>query len=261
MRGGGDLASGVAVQLKRAGINVIITELEQPLVVRRLVSFAQAVFTGTCNVEEFTGHLVKDWGQAETVWHDGDIPVLVDPKAELLGAFKPNVLVDARMTKLPPETGKEAAAMVIGLGPGFVAGENCHAVIETVRGRSLGQVIWSGAARPNTGMPGLVGRHSLDRVLRAPADGELIAHAQICDVLKRGELIAEVADIKVTAPFDGVLRGLIYPGLQVKTGLKIGDMDARDNPRACTIVSDKALAIGNGVLEAILARQETKENR
>ena len=254
IRGGGDLASGVAIQLKRAGMQVVITELEQPLVVRRLVSFAQAVFTDTCEVEEITGRLIEDWEQVETVWHDGDIPVLVDPKAELLGAFKPDVLVDARMTKLPPETGMDAAEMVIGLGPGFVAGENCHAVIETLRGGAMGHVIWNGAAKPNTGMPRLVGRRSLDRVLRAPADGKLIAHAQICDVLKRGELIAEVAGKEITAPFDGALRGLIYAGLRVKKGLKIGDMDARDNPRSCTSVSGKALAIGNGVLDAILAR-------
>lgn len=258
IRGGGDLASGVALRLKRAGMRILITELEQPLVVRRLVSFAQAVFNSDCQVEEATGRLVADVDQAETALGAGEIPVMIDPQASVLQKLKPVALVDARMTKRPPETRLDTAEVVIGLGPGFIAGENCQAVIETKRGHTLGKVIWQGAPIADSGAPGSIERYSVDRVLRAPATGELIAHAQICDHLNKGDLIAEVAGVKVEAPFEGVLRGLLYPGLIVPEGLKIGDLDPRIEVSYCTTVSDKALAIGGGVLEALLSRPEIR---
>jgi len=258
IRGGGDLASGVALRLHRAGISLLIAELPQPLVVRRLVSFAEAVYAGETRVEEVTARLAGDLAEAEALMEAGVIPVLVDPQATLLPQLGPQVLVDARMTKRPPELGLEAAPLVIGLGPGFTAGENCHAVIETMRGHTLGRVIWQGSAIANTGIPGSIHRQKVDRVLRAPADGELIAHAHIGDLLKAGQAVAEVAGQELRAPFDGVLRGLLHPGLQVEKGFKIGDLDPRNEPSYCTLVSDKSLAIGGGVLEAILARPDLR---
>lgn len=260
IRGGGDLASGVALRLKRAGVNVLITELPQPVVVRRLVSYAQAVYAGTCSVEESIGRLVKHWEQAQTAIAAGEVPVLVDPQADIIKTIKPNILIDARMTKQTPEMGKESAQLVIGLGPGFNAGVYCHAVIETKRGHSLGRVIWEGSAIKDTGIPESIGNQDEERVLRAPAGGELNAHAQIGDLLKQGDLIAEVSGKSVQAPFDGVLRGMVYAGIKVHEGMKIGDLDPRGNPAYCTIVSDKALAIGGGVLEAILSRDKIRSH-
>jgi xanthine dehydrogenase accessory factor len=158
------------------------------------------------------------------------------------------------MTKKTPELEMDAADLVIGLGPGFVAGENCHAVIETNRGHTLGRVIWEGPPLADTGIPESVNHQGVSRVLRAPADGPLLAHAEIGEHLKAGQLVAEVAGRSVQAPFNGVLRGLIYPGVEVTVGLKIGDVDPRNDPRYCRLVSDKALAIGGSVLEAILSR-------
>jgi xanthine dehydrogenase accessory factor len=139
------------------------------------------------------------------------------------------------------------------MGPGFVAGQNCHAVIETHRGHCLGRVIWQGAPETDTGQPDAVVGRSSERVLRAPADGELVALAEIGDHLQAGQAVAQVAGLPVFAPFRGVLRGLIHPGLNVTRGLKIGDVDPRDDPRYCRLVSDKSLAVGGGVLEAILS--------
>ena len=258
LRGGGDLASGVALRLFRAGIQVVITELSQPLAVRRLVSFAEAVYSGEITVEEVTARAAKDFEHAHRILNGGLIPVLIDPEAESRYDFDPMVLVDARMTKRAPDLGMDAAALVVGLGPGFIAGKNCHAAVETNRGHRLGRVIWQGAPQTDTGTPDSVANHRSERVLRAPADGVLRAQAEIRDHLEPGDLIADVRGEAIRAPFRGVLRGLLHSGLVVRSGLKVGDVDPRDDPNYCTLVSDKALAIGGGVLEAILSRPDLR---
>jgi xanthine dehydrogenase accessory factor len=233
----------------------LIAELPQPLVVRRTVAFAEAVYAGEVTVEEITACLAKDPSGVEDIWEQGNIAVIVDPQLDILTDFKPQVLVDGRMLKQTPEMRIDAAPLVIGLGPGFTAGENCHAVVETMRGPFLGRVIWEGSAQSDTGIPDRVKGKREERVLRAPADGKLIAHANICDQLEKGDLIAEVGGMRIASPFKGVLRGLIHDGITVKAGMKIGDVDPRDDPALCTLISDKALAVGGGVLEAILSKQ------
>lgn len=256
IRGGGDLASGAALRLRRAGMVVLISELEQPLVVRRRVSFAEAVYAGETSVEGITARRVEGVKGAWKALAAGEIPVLVDPTAGLSLELKPLALVDGRMIKRPPEIGREAAELVIGLGPGFIGGVNCHAVIETQRGHYLGRVIWDGTAEADTGVPESLNDKSTDntgeRVLRAPAEGILQTNAEIGDHLEPGQKLAEVAGQPVIAPFRGVLRGLAHPGLFVKEGTKIADIDPRDDPAYCFLVSDKSLAVGGGVLEALL---------
>ncbi len=210
-----DLASGVALRLRRSGFQVVITELAQPLVVRRLVSFAEAVYRGQTSVEGVTAHCVANPQAALEVLAKGDIAVLIDPTAETCNTLHPLVLVDGRMTKRPPELECAAAELVIGLGPGFIAGRNCHAVVETQRGHRLGRVIWNGAAQPDSGIPDQIADRSTERILRAPADGVLQAHAEIGDHLEPGQIVATVSSQPVLAPFRGVLRGLIHTGLVV----------------------------------------------
>ena len=253
IRGGGDLASGVAVRLHRSGFNVVITELAQPLVVRRSVSFAEAVPEGRQQVEGISALLAAGPAEARDAIRGGNIPVLVDPDLECLGELHPDVVVDARMRKQAPGRGKDLATLVIGLGPGFVAGENCHAVIETNRGHDLGRVLWAGTPQPDTGIPALVLGYASERVLRAPGDGELISGAKIGDRVEKGTVIALIGGQAILAPFDGVLRGLLRPGTRVAEGMKIGDIDPRDDPNLVLLVSDKSRAIGGAVLEAILA--------
>jgi len=261
IRGGGDLASGVALRLVRAGLRVVISELPQPLAVRRSVAFAEAVYAGQVSVEGLAARVVKDPTDSLSVLNvlaRQELPVLVDPECKSAFILHPSVIVDARMTKRPPERIGYAPQLYIGLGPGFIAGGNCQAVVETRRGHSLGRVLWSGSPDPDTGQPDPVQGQQAGRVLRAPADGELVAHANLGDHLDPGGVIAEVGGKPVAAAFPGVLRGLIHPGLQVTRGLKIGDLDPRDDPKYCTLVSDKALAVGGGVLEAILSRPELR---
>lgn len=253
IRGGGDLASGVAVRLHRSGFQVVITELIQPRVVRRSVSFAEAVFVGQAEVEGIIAELVSGLDEVKAALKSGVIPVLVDPDLDCLETLQPEIVVDARMQKKPPERGKELATLVIGLGPGFIGGENCHAAIETNRGHDLGRVLWVGAPQADTGIPGEVKGFTSERVLRAPADGELVSGANIGDRVKKNNVIALVGGQAVLAPLDGVLRGLLRPGSQVERGHKIGDVDPRDNPNLVNLVSDKSRAIGGGVLEAILS--------
>jgi len=259
--GGGDLGSGVALRLHRAGIKVIISELEQPLAVRRLVSFASAIYTGETSVEGVMGRRVNDPTDTLRVLQvlsKGAVPVLVDPQSQAVQALHPMVVIDARMTKRQAELIRTPVKLIIGLGPGFTAGENCHAAVETNRGHMLGRVLWKGEPEADTGIPDAVSERRAERVLRAPRDGTLEAQAEIGDHIQPGQTIAQVGGQPVSAPFKGVLRGLLFPGVMVASGMKIGDLDPRDDPRYCTLVSDKSLAIAGGVLEAILSRVELR---
>jgi len=274
IRGGGDLASGVALRLVRSGLSVLISELPKPLAVRRSVSFAEAVYAGQIEVEGAIGRLVNKEQIPDTL-KAGVIPIIVDPEASILNdpfysktdsAFQLTVLVDARLTKHAPEPLIAPVKLHIGLGPGFEAGQNCHAAIETRRSHTLGRVYWHGRTQPDSGLP----EGDARRVLRAPIDGTLAAFAEIGAHVEAGQVIAEIlpktvsiqgqgtAPSKVKAPFSGILRGLIHPGIQVYAGLKIGDVDPRDDPIACRLVSDKALAVGGAVLEAILSQPEIR---
>ena len=188
----------------------------------------------------------------------GMVPVLIDPPCLVQADFKPDVLVDARMTKNLAAPWSEGPEFVVGLGPGFLAGQNCHVVIETLRGHMLGRVIWEGSATPNTGLPDKVGTVQAERVLRAPKAGVLEAHAAIGDHIDTGQIVAEVDGAPVKSTATGVLRGLIQTSSLVSAGMKIGDVDPRDDPDLCWLVSDKALAIGGGVLEAILSRPDLR---
>lgn len=261
IRGGGDLASGVALRLQRVGLRVVITELPQPLAVRRLVSFAEAVRTGEVTVEGLTARRVNDPSdtlRALQIIAKGQIPVLIDPEAKAALGLHPTVIVDGRLLKRPPEALKHNARLYIGLGPGFTAGVDCSAVIETHRGHRLGRVIWQGQAQVDTGLPESVAERQAERVLRAPADGVLHTFAEIEAHLEPGEAVGKVGEKVLRAPFAGVLRGLLPEGMQVQQGMKIGDLDPRDDPALCRLVSDKALSIGGGVLEAILTKAELR---
>lgn len=255
LRGGGDLASGVALRLHRAGLRVVITELAQPLAVRRAVSFAEAVYEGVHRVEGVTARRVEA-DQIPGRLQAGEIPVVVDPDAAILHSslFFP-VVVDGRLLKTSPHPLPVDVPLHIGLGPGFHAGANCHAVIETRRSHTLGRVYWNGITQPDSGQP----EGDPRRVLRAPADGVLISRAAIGDHLEEGQLVAMIDQRhQLVSPLKGVLRGMLRDGLHVKKGLKIGDVDPRDDASACYLVSDKALAIGGAVLEAVLTREEIR---
>jgi xanthine dehydrogenase accessory factor len=258
LRGGGDLATGVALRLYRSGIQVVITELEQPLAVRRTVSFAEAVYEGTHAVEGVTARRAV-LEQVPAILAVNEIPVLVDPEAEILLSSLPFAcVVDARLTKIPPRPLPVDVPLHIGLGPGFEAGVNCHAVIETRRSHTLGRVYWEGATQPDSGQP----EGDRRRVLRASADGMIATRTKIGEHVEEGQVLATVGENgehPVVSPLRGVLRGLIRDGIHVPKGLKIGDVDPRDDAEACYLVSDKALAIGGAALEAILSRVDIRK--
>jgi xanthine dehydrogenase accessory factor len=257
LRGGGDLASGVALRLHHAGFRVVITELPRPLAVRRLVSFSEAVYEGKITVEEVTARLVQP-DQIDATLSHREIPVLIDPNADILLRFTVYAVVDARLLKSPSAPLQTPVPLHIGLGPGFCAGRDCHAVIETRRSHTLGRVLWQGESIPDSGQP----EGDPRRVLRAESDGVLLARAAIGDRLEAGQLIAEIQSkienrkSEIHGPFKGILRGLLRDGMEVTRGLKLGDVDSRDDPVLCRLVSDKALAIGGGVLEAVMSQMQ-----
>jgi xanthine dehydrogenase accessory factor len=252
VRGGGDLGTGVAYRLHRAGFTVMVTDLAQPTCVRRAVSFAEAMYAGRATVEGVTAARVEDpmLGMAHTIV--GEIPVVVDDRS-VLQRMRPPIVVDARLAKRNLGTRLRDAPLVVGLGPGFTAGVDCHAVVETNRGHHLGRVFWEGSAEPDTGLPEPVRGLAGERVLRAPTDGVLTGRVQIGDLVKAGEVVAEVDGQPIVAAFDGVVRGLVHDGLPVSVNMKVGDLDPRGQPEFAFTISDKARSIGGGVLEAVLA--------
>ncbi len=252
VKGGGDLGTGAAWRLHQAGFPVIVTELPRPLVVRRTVAFASAVYDGEIAVEGVTASRAGDASEAQRLLADGIVPVMVDPEGRLLAEIKPMVLVDAVMAKRNTGTRLEDAALVVALGPGFTPGIDCHCVVETQRGHNLGRVLWNAPAEPNTGVPGEIGGRSAERVLRAPCNGAIRSVRQIGETVHSGEIVAWVDGGQVVAPFDGILRGLAHDGLIVRAGTKIGDVDPRARREHCFTISDKALAVGGGVLQAVM---------
>jgi len=252
IKGGGDLGTGVAYRLRRAGMQVVVTELAQPTVIRRAVSLAEAVYEGEVVVEGLHGRLVPDAGTARLALAAGLVPVLVDPRVDITTELRPRAVVDARMAKRNLGTRLDEAQVVVGLGPGFMVGRDVHAVIETARGHYLGRVHLSGEAAPNTGIPGSVGGESARRILRAPTDGVFQAFKRIGDPVAGGEVVAQVGDRPIETRLSGVLRGILRDGLTVQRGMKVGDIDPRGVRDYCFTISDKALAVGGGVLEAIL---------
>jgi len=252
IRGAGDLATGVAMRLWRCGFPVVMTEVAQPLTVRRTVSFSDAIYEGETTVEQIRARRVQDRIGISQADADHVIPVLVDPEAAIVRAIAPFALVDAVMAKENIGTRITDAPLVIGLGPGFTAGEDVHAVVETKRVHTLGRVLWEGSAIPNTGIPGEVLGFGAERVIRAPAPGIFRGVVSIGNHVEKGDIVAYAGDTPVPAPISGMLRGLLHDGIPVEKGLKSGDVDPRDVRESCWLVSDKALAIGGGVLEAIL---------
>lgn len=251
IRGGGDLASGIALRLYRSGMQVIICETPTPTSIRRTVCFSEAVRCGETEVEGVTARFSAPdgvWGLLE----QGIIPVLVDPDADCVNTLRPDAVVDAILAKRNLGTKLDMAPVVIAAGPGFTAGVDCHAVVETMRGHYLGRVIYEGAALPNTNIPGLIGGYAGERVLRAPADGVFRGVKQIGDPVEAGETAGYVDGVPMRCTISGTLRGLLADGVPVTRGMKSGDVDPRCEPDHCRCASDKALAVGGGVLEAVL---------
>ena len=251
VKGGGDLATGIAHRLHRCGFAVVITEIAEPTVIRRSVAFANAVFAGEMTVEGVTAALSTSEKVAACLGA-GKLPVVVDPACSIRHQLKPWGLVDAILAKRNCGTTMQDASVVVGVGPGFTAGQDVHKVVETMRGHDLGRVIMKGSAQPNTGIPGDIGGYTLERLVKAPCDGKFRAVRSIGYTVGAGEVLAYVADQPVIGKIDGVLRGLLHDGLTVNAGMKIGDIDPRAQIEHCWTISDKARAIGGGVLEALL---------
>lgn len=254
IKGAGEMATGVACRLYRANFRrILMLETPSPLAVRRQVSFCEAIHEKTMTVEGIEAVRVSEEAELQRAWEAGKIAVRVDPQGESIRRYKPDVLIDATLAKRNIGTSAADAPLVIALGPGFVAGRDCHVVIETNRGHDLGRLITAGQAAANTGIPGNIGGYTRERVVRAPADGLFTAARQIGDPVRKGEVIGRVGTAEVTAPIDGILRGLIRPGSRVTGSLKIGDIDPRGEAGYCDTISEKARALGGAVLEALLA--------
>lgn len=252
IRSGGDIATAVAHKLYRSGFKVLILERKMPLAIRRNVAFSEAIFEIEVKVENVVCKRATNIQEINDYWEKDIIPIIVDEECAILREIKVDVLVDAILAKKNTNTSIDMAPFTIALGPGFSAGEDVHAVIETNRGHDLGRIIYEGKAEKDTGIPGVIMGYGDERVFRAPCDGKVRVIKGIGDFVKKDEEILYVNDMPVRSKLDGVIRGCIRDGVEVFTGLKIGDVDPRGNVLNCDTISDKARCIAGGVLEAIL---------
>ncbi|MBE0558342.1 MAG: EF2563 family selenium-dependent molybdenum hydroxylase system protein [Proteobacteria bacterium] len=254
IKGGGEMASGVAQRLVRSGFRVCMTELPEPLAVRRGVSFCEAVFAGRSEVEGLAARRVSGNEEVRRCWREGEVPIVIDSGCAIRRTLAPDVVVDAILAKNNTGTALSDAPLVIGLGPGFRAGRDAHVVIETNRGHRLGRVIEAGEAEPDTGIPGDIGGYTAERVLRAPVAGRFRGMKRIGDRIEKGEVVAEVEGVPLKAAISGVLRGILHDGLTTEPNMKVGDVDPRASREHCLTVSDKARAIAGAVLEAVMKK-------
>ena len=252
IKGAGDLATGVAYRLHRAGFDIVMTDIAQPTAVRRTVSFCQCIYDGTATVEGVTSRRVESVDEVKECLSRGEIPVLVDPDAAIRTRMPFDAVVDAILAKYNVNTRMDDTPIVLALGPGFTAGQDCHGVVETKRGHYLGRLLLEGSAIPNTGVPGDVGGYTTQRIIRACKDGVFHPVAHIGDTVAEGDIVARVDDEPVYAQMPGTVRGMLPDGLQVQQGMKSGDIDPRCEYNHCFTISDKARAIGGGVLEGLL---------
>ena len=264
VRGGGDLATGTIYKLRKCGYRVLVLESEKPSAIRRNVAFSEAAYEGRWAVEDVTAVLANDIEEAEKLMDIGNVAVLIDPRCDCLNTLKPVALVDAIIAKKNLGTNRSMAPITIGLGPGFTAGEDVDAVIETMRGHQLGRVILEGTAIPNTGVPGNVAGVTKERVIYSPAAGVLRNVGHITDTVEKGKTIAFVetpeGKVEIPATISGILRGMIRDGYEVTKGFKIADIDPRaEEYENCFTISDKARCIAGGVLEAILYLQNERK--
>ena len=252
IRGSGDIATGIAVRLHHCGYKVIMTDITLPTMIRCTVSFGQCLYGEPSTVEGITATKAETLEEVTSILAKQQIPVIIDADLSLTKALNANYLVDAILAKSNLGTNKNMAPITIALGPGFEAGKDCHAVIETSRGHYLGRVIYTGCTLPNSGIPGNIAGYTYERVVRSPCAGKVQRFSDIGDIVKQGDMIAEVDSSPVYAPLSGMVRGLINDGLSVENDFKIADIDPRGEKADYTTVSDKARAIGGSVLEAML---------
>jgi xanthine dehydrogenase accessory factor len=253
IKGGGEMASGVAHRLSKCHFKVCMTEIPKPQAVRREVSFCEAVYEGKKTVQGITAKRVNSYDEVEEAWNSDQMPLIVDATSLIKDILKPDVIVDAIMAKKNLGTKITDAPLVIALGPGFCAGKDAHLVVETKRGHNLGKIIKEGEAEKDTGIPGLIAGFSIERVLRAPTNGTLSIIKEIGTSVEAGAIVAFVNDLPITTQINGIIRGLLRDGAEVWKGMKTGDVDPRGIKEYCYTISDKASAIGGGVLEGILS--------
>jgi xanthine dehydrogenase accessory factor len=253
VRGGGDIATGTICRLHHCGFKLLILEISHPTAIRRTVALSEAVYEGQQRVQEVTAERIATVEECTTCWSRNRVPLLVDPTAACLSKLQPIALIDAILAKKNCGTAKNMAPITIGLGPGFYAGRDVHAVIETARGHQLGRIIYTGSPQANSGIPGMIGGYAKDRVIYAPHSGIIEGVADIGSQVTKGETIARINSLELIAPISGLVRGMIRNLTEVTQGLKIGDIDPRiDEVNNCYTISDKARCISGGVLEALL---------
>ena len=272
VRGAGDLASGIIWSLAYAGFRVVCVEVSKPSCIRTEVSFSTAIYDGSKTLNGINCIYANDISEIETIHKDGNVAIMVDPDVVILKTLKFDVVIDAIMAKKNTGTTIDMADIVVGVGPGFTGGSDCHYAIETMRGHSLGVIYETGSPIPNTGMPGMIASHSFDRVMHSPIEGIFHNVHSIGDIVMKGDVLSNIEEcvdgkatgnkVELKASIDGILHGILRDGFYAKSGLKCADIDPRISERENVFtISDKSRSIGNSVLCAVLHGLNVKASR
>ncbi len=267
IKGGGELATGAALYLFRAGFRVLLLEKENPTSTRREVSFADAAHDGQKTVERVTCHLAASLDEAKHLLKNNELAMLIDPEGKCIKKLAPKILLDAILSGAERhEIAKGCAEHTIALGPGFCAGRDVDAVIETMRGYNLGRIVYEGYASRRDNAAGQVGNvTNTEHLLFAPIDGTVESLHHISYKVKKGEPLAIIhtpnGSVTVAAHLDGVLRGILRDGSFIKKGKKIAEINPTMRQGECFAVSDKARCIGGAVLMAVMAWAKKNKKR
>ena len=271
VRGIGDVGSAVAHRLFGAGHRVVIHDVPAPAAARRGMAFTDVLFDGPVVLEGVTCRRIEQLselpaasgevllretgGSGELLLREtGWIAATTLPLEDVVASLRPAVLVDARMRKRAvPEPQRHLAALTIGLGPNFVAGETTDLVVETGWGERLGTVLTEGSPAPLAGEPRTYGGHARDRFVYAPARGMFRTTAAIAERVQAGQVVATLDGVGLAAPLDGILRGLTHDGVVVEQGTKCIEVDPRGDIRHVIAIGERPGAIGDAVVRAVRA--------
>lgn len=250
VRGVGDVGSAVAHALCRAGHHVAIHDSPAPTAHRRGMAFVDAVFDGQTALDGVTARRVDDLSSLSGIWASGGVAIYVGAFSDIL-AVGWDVLVDARMRKrAQAEDQRSCAPLVIGLGPGFTVGENCHRAIET-GWDDLGRIVEAGSTAALHGEPRSILGRGRERLVYAPAAGPFLSDRAVGDLVDSGERIATIGTHELTAPLAGVLRGLTRSGVTVDKGTKVIEIDPRGKAAPVTGLGERPRRIAEGVIQLV----------
>jgi xanthine dehydrogenase accessory factor len=245
-----EIASAVAVRLRRDGHRVVLSHDPSVPVIRRKMAFHDALYDDAVTVEGMPARRADTGVEIRALEAPGVIVTELG-LLDLIVIQAIDILVDARMQKYraTPDL-RRLAGLTIGLGPGFAGGSNCDIAIETRPGKEA-IIVGRGYADPPDGVSHRLGNRGGERFARAGFGGRWKTAIEIGTLVFKDFIVGHLGNAPVRAPFDGILRGVVRDGTEVPAGAKLLEIDSRGRNANWTDGDDRARLIANAVTDAI----------